>query len=179
MNATAAVEFALGMVARAFLLAEPVPAVPALTPLTLSMLARQTISLGNAVFEIGRGLQLRPVAQYSIAGGPAPESWRYSFKQQRPNGEDPLDIDSLPTRNVSYEGMVHVRYMPSPAAPWAGISPFQRAGMTADLMANIEQMSLKYDAQVPTGGLIPVPDGASPRECHPAQRPRSRLARAS
>ena len=53
VNKTAAVEFALSMVARAFMFAEPVPAVPALTPLTMSMIARQTISLGNAVFELG------------------------------------------------------------------------------------------------------------------------------
>ena len=41
---TAAVEFALGMVARSFMLAAPRPALSALDPLTLAMLARQTIA---------------------------------------------------------------------------------------------------------------------------------------
>ena len=52
VNGTAAVEFALGMIARAFMAAVPVPAVPGLNALTLAMIARQTISLGNAVFQV-------------------------------------------------------------------------------------------------------------------------------
>ena len=78
------------------------------------MMARQLLAQGNAVFEIGidsigrrqrqSRLSLRPVAAYSIMGDADPASWRYSFKQQRPNGDNPLDIDELPARNVSYRG---------------------------------------------------------------------------
>ena len=52
VNQTAAVEFALSLPARAFMMAETTPAIPALDPLTLSMLVRQTLALGNAVFQI-------------------------------------------------------------------------------------------------------------------------------
>ena len=96
------------------MLAEPYPAVPALTPQVKSMMARQLLAQGNAVFEIGidsigrrqrqSRLSLRPVAAYSIMGDADPASWRYSFKQQRPNGDNPLDIDDLPSRNVSSRG---------------------------------------------------------------------------
>ena len=132
VNQTAAVEFCLGMISRAFMLAEPYPAVPALTPQVKSMMARQLLAQGNAVFEIGidmarrrrqSRLSLRPVAAYSIMGDAEPASWRYSFKQQRPNGDNPLKTDELPARNVSYEGMVHVRYMPPHDAPWRGDFP--------------------------------------------------------
>ena len=77
---TAAVEFALGLVGRAFMLARPKPAMPALTPLTLSMMARQTVALGNAVYRIGINPRtgtprLNPVAAYELAGGWSPDSW--------------------------------------------------------------------------------------------------------
>ena len=123
------------------------------------MLARQLMATGNAVFEISRSMKLIPVVAYTIAGGVDPDTWRYSFKQQRPNGDDPLDLDSLPTRNVPSSGMVHVRYMPSFNAPWHGVSPLTRAGLTASGLALIER-SLKEDSTLPTGGMLPIPDGA-------------------
>ena len=49
---TAAVEFALSAIGKAFMSAVVQPAMPALTPLTLSMIARQTIAQGNAVYRI-------------------------------------------------------------------------------------------------------------------------------
>ena len=168
VHQTAAVEFALGQIGRAFARAEPVPAVPALTSQILSMIARQTMATGNAVLEIGRTGRLLPVATYSVIGGVDPDTWRYTIRQQRPNGEDPLDLDSLPARNVPATGMVHVRYMPSFEAPWIGVSPLRRAGVTADTLAEIE-ISMKYDSSLPTGGLIPQPDGASPQAINQAQ----------
>ena len=162
------------MIARAFALAEPYPAVPALTPQVKSMMARQLLAQGNAVFEIGLDsqrqsrLNLRPVAAYSIMGDADPASWRYSFKQQRPNGDNPLDIDDLPARNVSSEGMVHVRYMPAHDAPWRGVSPLVRAGVTAGQLANIEK-SLSMDAQPPSGMYIPLPSGSSAKTAESAK----------
>ena len=162
-HATAAVEFALNEIGRAFWAAEVTPALPGLGPSTLAFLARQTIATGNCVMEIDvtpSGIRLFPVAQYSVRGGRRPESWRYSFKQQQPNGDDPLDLDNLPAYNVPAEGMVHVRYMPSPSAPWSGRSPLSGASLTADQLAKIER-SLAYDA-TPIGGLImPMPHGAT------------------
>ena len=165
VNKTAAVEFALGMVGRAFMLAEPRPALPGLTPLILSMLGRQTVSLGNAVFRIGMrretaDFQLLPVMEWSVNGAAAPETWRYTIKQNRPNGKDPFGADQIPATNVPAEGMVHIRYSPPSSEPWMGRSPLISAGITAETLAKIER-SLKYDSSVPTGGIMPQPDAAS------------------
>ena len=164
VHRTAAVEFALGMIGRSFMLAEPMPALPALSPATLAMLGRRTM-LGNAVFTIdfdrrAGEISLTPVAKYTVAGGVQPDSWRYAYRQGRPNGDNPLYADDLPEQNRSYEGMVHVRYNPPPAEPWKGVSPLEAAGLTAEQLANIER-SLAYDASPPAGLLMPMPDGAS------------------
>ena len=132
----------------------------------MSTLVRQAVLLGNSVHRIdvqrrSGDIRLLPVADYSITGSPAPETWRYAIKQARPNGDDPLDIEQLPVTVVPYEGMVHVRYMPGPQAPWHGVSPLVSAGVTAGTLAEIEK-SLSHDASVPTGGLMPQPDAASP-----------------
>ena len=164
IHRTAAVEFALGMIGRSFMLAEPMPALPALSPATLAMLGRRTM-LGNAVFTIdfdrrtGRD-SLNPVAKYTVAGVVEPGSWRYTYVQGRPNGENPLSVYDLPEQTRLYEGMVHVRYNPPPAEPWRGVSPLEAAGLTAEQLANIER-SLAYDASPPAGLVMPMPDGAS------------------
>lgn len=173
VHKTAAVEFAAGILGRAFMAAETRPAMPGLDPLTLSMIAWQTILLGNAVFRIvvRRGVTgpaLLSVAAYEITGGPSPDSWRYQVKQQRPNGDSPLDTESLPEASVPYAGMVHVRYMPRSSAPWLGVSPLASAGFTAETLARIEK-SLQDDASQPTGGIMPQPDGVSARAITQAQ----------
>ena len=156
VSQTAAVETALGIVGRAFMLAEPQPSTPALTPLVLSMMARQTLAAGNATFEIRVNrttgeLQLLPVGEYEIDGDVAPETWRYLVDQEKPNGD-------RSRRAVPYGGMVHVRYMPRPAAPWAGVAPLVAAGMSATQYAKIEK-SLDMDAGPPSGLLLTMPDG--------------------
>ena len=158
VSQTAAVETALGIVGRAFMLAEPRPQMPTLTPLMISMIARQTLATGNALFEIRVNrttgdIQLLPVADYEIAGDVAPESWLYLIEQARPSSD-------VVRRVVPYEGMVHVRYEPSSSAPWAGIAPLVAAGMSATQFAKIEK-SLGEDANPPSGLLMSVPDGAS------------------
>ena len=68
---TAAVEFCAGILGRAFMAAETTPRLPALDPLTLSMMARQTVLLGNAVWRIGvraSDIQLLPVVSYERLG---------------------------------------------------------------------------------------------------------------
>ena len=111
VSKTAAVEFCLGLVGRAFMLAEVQPQIPALNPQLLSMMARQTISLGNAVFQVDVGfdgqLTLLPVAAYDISGNVNPNTWRYQIEQERPTGEPRR-------RSVEGAGIVHVRYMPRP-----------------------------------------------------------------
>ena len=79
-----------------------------------------------------------------------------------PNGDEPIDPENLPVTELPTGRVVHVRYMPRPAAPWQGVSPLVAAGISAETLAYIER-SLSYDAK-PRGGLImPQPDGISTR----------------
>ena len=90
-----------------------------------------------------------------------PLTWRYQIEQERPTGEPRR-------RSVEAAGIVHVRYMPRPSAPWEGVSPLVSAGATADQLAKIER-SLDYDAS-PRGGLImPLPDGIERKRSHSTQ----------
>ena len=163
---TAAVEFAVGIVGRAAMAAEVKVSGATLDPHTMAQLFRQTVLLGESVqlIDLNRRtgmIRLLPVATRPIiTGGASPESWRYEIKLPRPNGEDPLDIDQLPSRNIGADGIVHVRYMPYRSAPWQGVSPLQSAGFTAETLARIER-SLQDDSKVPTGGIMPQPDGVS------------------
>ena len=142
------------------MMAVPMPANPRLTPLTLSMIARQAIGLGNSVFQLDADA-LIPVISYTIAGNASPESWRYGVKLPFPNGDNPKDPDDLPVRQLPANRVIHVRYMPGPSAPWHGVSPLIAAGLTASELAKIEQ-SLEYDASLPSGGILPMPDGVAP-----------------
>lgn len=166
ISQTAAVEFGLGMISRAFMLSEIMPAHPALTPLTLSMIARQTVGLGNSVFLLevsrARGLRLIPVGGYEVSGGALPESWVYEVEQGLPSGD-------IARRVVPYVGVVHVRYTPRPSAPWAGVSPLSGAGLTAETLAYVER-SLGWDAGGATGRLLPMPDGATPEQMNQIAR---------
>ena len=169
-NQTAAVEFSLNEAARAFMACEMTPAMPMIGPLELAMLARQTLALGNAVFEIyadSDGIGLLPIATYKVNGGVRPNSWNYTFKQQRPNGEDDLGLDALPTRVLPATGIVHVRYMPRPEAPWRGVSPLIGAGVSAQTLARIES-GLSQDANVPAGEILSIPDGATAKQVEQA-----------
>ena len=160
---TAAVEYSLNEQGRAFMAAEMTPVMPMIGPLELAMIARQLLALGNAVFEIYAdpdGIGLLPVATYQVNGGARPSSWTYTFKQQRPNGEDDLDMATLPTRLRPATGIVHVRYMPRPEAPWRGVSPLIGAGVSAQTLARIES-GLSQDANAGAGQIIAVPDGAT------------------
>ena len=163
---TAAVEFAVGIIGRAAMAAEVKVQGATLDPHTMAQLFRETVLLGESVQLIAlnrrtNGLRLLPVLpRPPITGGPAPESWRYSVRLPQPNGENPIDPEDLPPRNVGAEGVIHVRYMPHPTAPWQGVSPLQSAGFTAETLARIEK-SLQDDAKVPTGMLLPQPDGVS------------------
>ena len=163
---TAAVEFALGMVGRAFMRAKPTPALPALTPLVLGMMARQTFANGNSLWQIlvdrRTGTQeLIAAIDYKVSGDVREATWRYEYELERPDGERVY-------RNTAGQGMVHLRYLPIAGRPWAGISPLARAGFTAEQLAKIEQ-SLSYDASIPTGSLMPLPDSISQDKVNKAQ----------
>ena len=155
---TAAVEFSLGMWSRAFMLAEADPLNQAITPLVQSQIARELLMRGNSVWEMRMNrftgdFELLPVAKYEVAGNVSPSSWRYSIELNRPTG-DPVK------RNLPYAGILHIRYGATSEAPWKGISPLVRAGLTATQLAYIEN-SLTHDAKPRGGYILPVPEGLS------------------
>ena len=83
---TAAVEIGLGLISRSFMAAEA----PGIDPMTLAMMARQTLLFGNSVWRIvvNRGAPaLYPVSAFEVSGGVDPSSWRYGVELSRPTGD--------------------------------------------------------------------------------------------
>ena len=160
-SATAAVQFALGLTSRAFMVAEVMPRTPdtaQLTPELLAMTAREMLAKGNAVFEMLRGaragaLTLLAVPGFEISGGLLPSQWKYALKWLDQN-EDEL------TRTAGSDSVIHVRYGATALAPWYGQSPLVAAGMDARVLANIVN-KLGDDASTPVAHMIPMPDGAT------------------
>ena len=58
---------------------------------------------------------------------------------------------------------IHVAYAPHPHQPWHGRSPLELAQETAELAVLIE-VGLQYEASVPIGRIIPVPEEADDDE---------------
>ena len=90
---TAAVEFAVGMIARCFAIAEVRPGLPALKPGLMAQIARSILTSGDflAAIEVDRQgmIGLRPAASWDVLGGPNPESWRYRLDLAGPSRTEP------------------------------------------------------------------------------------------
>ena len=160
-HATAAVEVASGLWARAFLAARVVPdsaVADAVTPAVRELIGRELIRKGEALFlievESGR-LRLDPATAWTVTGAAAPASWRYEVTRAGPSR-------TLTTRRVPAERVVHLRWGTAPERPWVGVGPLQAASLTAALGANLEKR-LSEETDMAAGALIPTPDGA-PRE---------------
>ena len=160
-SATAAVQSALGLTRRAFMLGEVTPAQPEtelLTPELLAMMAGGMLLGGNAVFEIfesrrGGVTELIPVPAFSVTGSIPRATWAYTLKW-RNQADEELE------KQVAANRVVHVRYMSNASAPWYGVSPLAAAGVTAEALAYIER-SLNHDAQTPVSHVLSVPDQSS------------------
>ena len=128
-SATAAVQFALGLTSRAFMVAEVMPRTPdtaQLTPELLAMTAREMLAKGNAVFEMLRGaraggLTLLAVPGFEISGGLLPSQWQYALKWLDQNENEIV-------RTAASDSVIHVRYGATALAPWYGQSPMVAAG---------------------------------------------------
>ena len=110
----AALEISSGLWGRAFASAKIAGsgmAPRAVTPVVLETIGRQLIRRGEAVFEIvvtGGGLTLRPCADWSVSGGPNPDSWVYLLNIPGPS--------TTISKTVSAQRVVHVRYAAGPDA---------------------------------------------------------------
>ena len=156
-SATAALEAAAGMVARALASAEVRDggaAGAALTPGTLALIGRELIRRGESVFLIdvgAEGLRLLPAGSWDVRGGHAETGWAYRLDLFGPSGNV--------TRLVPSAAVVHVRYAVDPARPWHGLSPLAWARLTGRLLAETEG-ALADESSGPRGSLVPVPNTA-------------------
>ncbi len=152
---TAAVELAAGLWGRAFASAQITPERlgAVVTPAYLAEAARALILRGEHLSAImGPPLQLLPAGAHDVSGSYEPETWRYQLT---------LDGPSAPkTLNLPAAGVVHLQWSTDAARPWRGVSPLERAGVSAGLLGWLETR-LAQEASARTGYLLPVPtDGA-------------------
>lgn len=151
-----ALEVCAGTWARAFASARVEPQTPvtaALTPGVLSAIGRRLIRRGEAVHVIdvdpSGAVRLDEASWWDVQGGPRPP-WTYQTTLTGPSTTE--------TRWVQSDGVLHVRYAYSEAAPWRGIAPLGWAARTGALAAALER-SLADEAGGPVGSLVPVPEG--------------------
>lgn len=161
-SATAAATAAIGAVGSVLATSRPSALQDILSPAFLRDYAQRMLLHGNAIYlvDIEDGLTLIPAASFEVGGGYRSSSWMYSLELNRPSGS-PI------TRRLPGAGVVHVSRGAAAATPWLGRSPLQGC-LAADALAQIER-SLGFDSSLPTGGLMPQPDGASPKAINQAQ----------
>ena len=154
-TATAALEAASGIVARAFAAAEtsgPVEYIEALTPDCLGMIGRALIRRGDVLFliEVSRGeLGLIPASEWDVEGGYHPATWSYRLTLAGPTRQ-------LVMRNVPAERVLHFRYAADPARPWYGVGPIQSAALSGKLSARTLN-ALADESGSMVGYVAPMP----------------------
>jgi len=153
---TAAVQFGVGLLARAFAVADVSPDVPALTPEYRASMIHDIILRGEhvAVVQVARGRPMLYRAQsHDIQGGYDPRTWRYHVELPGPTSSSRM--------GALYEQVAHVRYLPRAAQPWRGVSPLAEAGLSTELLGKIEG-SLNREFDSLTLSLISHPSGYLP-----------------
>ena len=172
-SAIAALEAAVALYSRAFAAARLSPAVPALTPSVMALIARDMIRRGESVFGIeveGGMVMLRPVGSWDVRGPWREVDWFYRIDLFGPSGNI--------TRFVPAAAVLHFRYAIDPSRPWYGLAPLQWARATGTLAANLETR-LGEEAGGPVGHVIPVPsDGGDGSDSDPLAMLKSDLANA-
>ena len=153
-SATAALEAASGLVARAFASADVRDAGRAgraLGPHTLALIGRNLIRRGESLFliEVADELRLIPAGSWDVRGDWRESSWWYRLDMFGPSGNV--------TRLVPSAGAVHCRYAYDPARPWHGLAPLAWARLTGRLLGETET-ALADEASGPRGSLVPVPN---------------------
>ena len=155
---TGAVEFAIGLIARSFAVAELDPPIAAVTPSYLADTARRLMVSGNAVSAIDvhfqRGLTLLPASSFDLAGGPISDSHIYSLELPGPTRNE--------TRILPSASVIHVKANADAAQPWIGVSPLIRAGFTSTLVGRLEQR-LAEEARARVGYMLPDGDLSEPQ----------------
>ena len=154
--ATAAVETAAGLWARALALATVEPKnvrTEAVTAAVLAMTGRALCRSGEIVFflEVAGGrVRLLPAAQsYVTIGSVDPATWQYVVTL----------YGASDTRVVypRYDGVAHLRYMVDPHRTWQGRAPWASASLSGALLAGVERQ-LAGEAGGKSGYIMATPD---------------------
>ena len=151
----AAIEICAGVWQRGMATAEVSPQngrTASLTPTLLGYVGRYLLLRGEVLFEIGvrdGQITLTPAQSWTVQGGVDPASWVYECTFQGPSGSV---VRTLPRSRV-----LHLQYSQSHHAPWVGVGPLSSAGLTQELVAQIET-ALAQEASTPRGYNFAVPD---------------------
>ena len=151
----AAIEVCAGVWQRGMATAEVSPMngrTAALTPMLLGHVGRYWLLRGEVLFEVGvgqRGITLTPAQSWTVAGGIDPATWTYDATFQGPSTSV---VRTLPAGRV-----LHLQYARSHHAPWLGVGPLSSAGLTQELVAQIET-ALAQEAGTPRGYNFAIPD---------------------
>ena len=150
-SAIAALEAAVALYSRAFSAVKLSPAVPALSPTCMALIARNLIRRGEDVHQLqvdGGAIRLQPIGSWDVRGGPREADWWYRVDEFGPSGNL--------THFVPAGAVLHVRYAVDSARPWYGIGPLGWARSTGTLAANLETR-LGEEAGGPVGHVLPIP----------------------
>lgn len=151
-GATAAVEAASGLVARAFAVAD-VDGVP-LEPRVMALVGRSLVRKGECVLiaetRADGAISLLPAQSWSVHGGADPDTWTYEVTLGGPSV-------SSTYRRAGRDRIVHVIPNADPAQPWRGISALDAAVQAGRLNANLSK-ALADEAGGPRGQLMFAPN---------------------
>ena len=165
-SSTAAVEAASGALSRAFASAEvqgPGWVQDAVTPLFMGQVGRDLVRSGDSMHVIdmdrdGR-ISFLPCSSWHFEGNAHPDTWSVRATYYGPS--------TSTTKQVSFDGVVFVRWGSTPGQPYVGTGPLSWAHTTSRLQAEVER-SLADEAQGPLAHLLPVPqDGGKGGEDDP------------
>ena len=155
-QATAAVETAAGLWARALSLAVVEPQsrrTRALTPSLLAMVGRALCRHGEITYLLevagGRVMMLPASAAYVTTGSGDRRTWIYTVTVDGPG--------STVTVYRGRSGVAHLQYMVDPVRPWLGRPPWASAGLSGTLLAGLERQ-LAGEAGSASGYILPTPD---------------------
>ena len=150
-SAIAALETACALYTAAFRAARVSPAVPALSPGCMALIARNLIRRGEDVHQVvveGGAVRLQPIGSWDVRGGPRESDWWYRVDEFGPSGNL--------THFVPSAAVLHCRYAVDSARPWYGIGPLGWARNTGTLAANLE-VRLGEEAGGAVAHLLPIP----------------------
>ena len=150
---TAAVELAAGMLGRVLATAK-VEGVTGITPVWLRNAGRDIVNRGEHLSRIAvRDGQVRLIRQ---------SAWSWHGEDADPWGWTARSTETGPssskTREITYEGLVHLDWSSSPHIPYIGQAAAVTAKLSADTAANTE-LSMGREAGGDVARIIPAPEG--------------------